>query len=144
MNLEYIQAILPALLKGTWQTLQVFFLTLVLSLPLGLPFALGSISRFFPVRFLSKAYIWVFRGTPLMLQLFFVYYGLPIMFGPAFRMENTVAAVLTFTMNYAAYFAEIYRAGSLSATASTKRPRRSASAAGKPCASLSSLRPSPV
>lgn len=61
--------------------------------------------------FLSKAYIWVFRGTPLMLQLFFVYYGLPIMFGPAFRMENTVAAVLTFTMNYAAYFAEIYRAG---------------------------------
>ena len=111
MNLEYIQAILPALLKGTWQTLQVFFLTLGLSLPLGLPFALGSISRFFPVRFLSKAYIWVFRGTPLMLQLFFVYYGLPIMFGPAFRMENTVAAVLTFTMNYAAYFAEIYRAG---------------------------------
>ena len=111
MNLEYIQAILPALLKGTWQTLQVFFLTLVLSLPLGLPFALGSISRFFPGRFLSKAYIWVFRGTPLMLQLFFVYYGLPIMFGPAFRMENTVAAVLTFTMNYAAYFAEIYRAG---------------------------------
>ena len=111
MNLEYIQAILPALLKGTWQTLQVFFLTLVLSLPLGRPFALGSSSRFFPVRFLSKAYIWVFRGTPLMLQLFFVYYGLPIMFGPAFRMENTVAAVLTFTMNYAAYFAEIYRAG---------------------------------
>ena len=111
MNLEYIQAILPALLKGTWQTLQVFFLTLVLSLPLGLPFALGSISRFFPVRFLSKAYIWVFRGTPLMLQLFFVYYGLPIMFGPAFRMENTVAAVLTFTMNYAAYFAEIFRSG---------------------------------
>ena len=66
MNLEYIQAILPALLKGTWQTLQVFFLTLVLSLPLGLPFALGSISRFFPVRFLSKESIWVFRGTPLM------------------------------------------------------------------------------
>ena len=63
------------------------------------------------IEILSKAYIWVFRGTPLMLQLFFVYYGLPIMFGPAFRMENTVAAVLTFTMNYAAYFAEIYRAG---------------------------------
>ena len=59
MNLEYIQAILPALLKGTWQTLQVFFLTLVLSLPLGLPFALGSISRFFPVRFLS------ITGSPL-------------------------------------------------------------------------------
>ena len=65
MNLEYIQAILPALLKGTWQTLQVFFLTLVLSLPLGLPFALGSISRFFPVRFLSKAYIWAVSYTHL-------------------------------------------------------------------------------
>lgn len=111
MNLEYIQAILPALLKGTWQTLQVFFPDAGLITAFGSPFALGSISRFFPVRFLSKAYIWVFRGTPLMLQLFFVYYGLPIMFGPAFRMENTVAAVLTFTMNYAAYFAEIYRAG---------------------------------
>lgn len=111
MNLEYISAILPSLIKGTGQTLVVFFLTLVLSLPLGLPFALGSISRFAPARWFSKLYIWIFRGTPLMLQLFFVYYGLPIMFGPAFRMQNTTAAVVTFALNYAAYFAEIYRGG---------------------------------
>lgn len=111
MDLEYISAILPALLKGTQQTLIVFFLTLVLSLPLGLPFALGAMSRFSPVRWLSKLYIWIFRGTPLMLQLFFVYYGLPIMFGAGFRMQNTTAAVATFALNYAAYFAEIYRAG---------------------------------
>lgn len=111
MDFSYISAILPALLEGLRQTLKVFFWTLLLSLPLGLPFALGSISRFFPLRFLSQTYIWVFRGTPLMLQLFFVYYGLPIMFGPAFRMQNMTAAIVTFALNYAAYFAEIYRAG---------------------------------
>ena len=111
MDLQYMSAILPALLKGTVQTLQVFFCTLILSLPLGIPFALGSISRFAPARYASKIFIWVFRGTPLMLQLFFVYYGLPILYGPKFRMENTTAAVVTFALNYAAYFAEIYRAG---------------------------------
>ncbi|MEG1011561.1 MAG: amino acid ABC transporter permease [Ruthenibacterium sp.] len=111
MDFAYIQAILPALLKGTQQTLIVFFLTLIFSLPLGLPFALGSLARFAPIRWLSQIYIWIFRGTPLMLQLFFVYYGLPIMFGASFRMQNTTAAIATFTCNYAAYFAEIYRAG---------------------------------
>lgn len=111
MDLAYLGAILPALLNGTKVTLQIFFLTLALSLPLGLPFALAAISRFWPLRFLSKTYVWIFRGTPLMLQLFFVYYGLPILFGPMFRMDNTVAAVVTFVLNYAAYFAEIYRAG---------------------------------
>lgn len=111
MDIAYISAILPALLKGTQQTLIVFCLTLLFSLPLGLPFALGAISRVAPIRWLSKTYIWVLRGTPLMLQLFFVYYGLPILFGPLFRMQNITAAVVTFTLNYAAYFAEIYRAG---------------------------------
>ena len=109
MNLEYIQAILPALLKGTWQTLQVFFLTLVLSLPLGLPFALGSISRFFPVRFLSKAYIWVFRGTPLMLQIFAIYFAIPTLTGV--NLDRMNATILAFSINYAAYFAEIFRGG---------------------------------
>lgn len=111
MDISYVSAILPALLKGTQQTLLVFFLTLAISLPLGLPFAFGAMSRVAPVRWLSNLYIWIFRGTPLMLQLFFVYYGLPIMFGAAFRMTNLTAAVATFACNYAAYFAEIYRAG---------------------------------
>lgn len=118
MDFQYIQLILPSLLKGTVQTLYIFFVTLVLSLPLGLPFALGSISRFSPIRAICKIYIWLFRGTPLMLQLFFVYYGLPIMmqqinaaWADFFRMENVTAAVVTFVLNYAAYFAEIYRAG---------------------------------
>lgn len=118
MDFQYIELILPSLLKGTVQTLYIFFVTLVLSLPLGLPFALGSISRFSPIRAICKIYIWLFRGTPLMLQLFFVYYGLPIMmqqinaaWADFFRMENVTAAVVTFVLNYAAYFAEIYRAG---------------------------------
>lgn len=111
MDSSYIQAILPSLLNGTLQTLQIFFLTLLFSLPIGLPIALGSISKFAPMRVISKVYIWIFRGTPLMLQLFFVYYGLPILFGAAFRMQNLTAAVVTFSLNYAAYFAEIYRAG---------------------------------
>ena len=111
MNAEYMSVILPSLLNGTLMTLEVFFLTLIFSLPLGLPFALGSASRFAPARWVCKTYIWVFRGTPLMLQLFFVYYGLPILFGQSLRMTNVTAAILTFSLNYAAYFAEIYRAG---------------------------------
>ena len=118
MDLQYIGTLLPSLLSGTVMTLKIFVLTLAFSLPLGLPFALAAISRLRPLRFLSKTYIWVFRGTPLMLQLFFVYYGLPILaqkIGPAWaqllRMDNVTAAVVTFTLNYAAYFAEIYRAG---------------------------------
>ncbi|MEG0918793.1 MAG: amino acid ABC transporter permease [Anaerovoracaceae bacterium] len=100
---------MPALLKGSVVTLQVFILTIVLSLPLGLPIALGSDSRFKVVRGLCKTYIWIFRGTPLLLQLFFVYFYLPIAFG--ITLPAITSAVLTFVLNYAAYFAEIYRGG---------------------------------
>jgi len=106
---EYILKISPALLRGTKVTAELFGLTLLFSLPLGLPFALGSISRIPPVRWFCKTYIWVFRGTPLLLQLFFFYYFLPIQFG--IMWTGFVTAVVTFSLNYAAYFAEIYRAG---------------------------------
>jgi polar amino acid transport system permease protein len=108
-RIDYAQVLMPSLLDGTVVTLQVFFLTLIMALPLGLPIALGSISRFWPLRGLCRTYTWVFRGTPLMLQLFFFYYFPAIQFGwliPAFP-----TAVFTFVLNYAAYFAEIYRAG---------------------------------
>lgn len=117
MNLsaEYIATLWPALMNGLLQTLRLFVLTLAISLPLGLPFALGSISRFWPVKTLCNIYIWLFRGTPLMLQLFFFYYGLGIMANSSgmlfMRLDRFPAAVLTFALNYAAYFAEIYRAG---------------------------------
>ena len=115
LSLEYILLLWPGLLRGLWVTLQLFFLTLVLSLPLGLLIALGRISRFWPLRNLCRVYIWLFRGTPLMLQLCFFYYGLgyiaytnDLLF---LRFGRFPSAVLTFTLNYAAYFAEIYRAG---------------------------------
>lgn len=108
MDLTYIQGLTPALINGTMQTIKLFVLTFIFSLPLGLPFCLGVINKHLPIKLVSKAYIWVFRGTPLMLQLFFIYYGLPLL-GVKFNRET--AAILTFTLNYAAYFAEIYRAG---------------------------------
>ncbi|MDY4785387.1 MAG: amino acid ABC transporter permease [Pygmaiobacter massiliensis] len=108
MDISYILRIMPALMQGLGETLKLFLLTLVFALPLGMMFTLGNISRVPPLRWLSRLYIWVFRGTPLMLQLFFVYYGLPFL---GLRFERFPAAVLTFVLNYAAYFAEIYRAG---------------------------------
>ena len=108
MNLSYIATLMPALMQGLVQTLKLFALTLIFSLPLGLVFTLGSISRVPPLRWVSRIYIWIFRGTPLMLQLFFIYYGLLFM---GLTFDRFPAAVLTFVLNYAAYFAEIYRAG---------------------------------
>ena len=108
MDLSYIALLMPSLMRGLVQTLWLFALTLIFSLPLGLLFTLGSISRVPPLRWVSRIYIWVFRGTPLMLQLFFIYYGLPFL-GIAF--DRMTSAVITFVLNYAAYFAEIFRAG---------------------------------
>lgn len=106
--MEYIASILPALLKGTLTTVEIFALTLAFSLPLGLIIAFFAMSRVMPVKLIADAYIYVLRGTPLMLQLFFVYYGLPAL---GISLDRFPAAVVTFVLNYAAYFAEIYRAG---------------------------------
>ena len=113
--MEYVSILLPGLIQGLWMTLRLFFLTLILSLPLGLIISLGRISRFWPLRNLCRLYIWLFRGTPLMLQLCFFFYGLGIIANTTgmlfLRFDRFPAAILTFTLNYAAYFAEIYRAG---------------------------------
>ncbi|MFV0413169.1 MAG: amino acid ABC transporter permease [Oscillospiraceae bacterium] len=109
MDLAYIQSILPALLQGTVQTLKIFFFTLIFALPLGLPISFGTMSRFWPVKSLSKIYVWVFRGTPLMLQIFFFFYCLPVFTG--LKLDRETTAIVTFVLNYAAYFAEIYRGG---------------------------------
>jgi polar amino acid transport system permease protein len=107
--INYAGGILPALLAGTWVTVKLFFWTLVFSLPLGLPIALGSRSRIWPLKALCRAYVFVFRGTPLLLQLFFFYFFLPIAFD--IKMDAFTTGVITFILNYAAYFAEIYRGG---------------------------------
>ena len=108
-TLEYAVVLMPSLLTGAWCTLKLFIVTLVLSLPLGLPFALGINSRVWVLRTIAKIYIWIFRGTPLLLQLFFFYFFIPITFDIRFSAFTT--ATITFVLNYAAYFAEIYRGG---------------------------------
>ena len=86
----------------------VFILTLVMAIPLGVVMALARLSSFTPLNLLMQFYIWVFRGTPLLLQLFFIYYGLGII---GLKLDRFTAAVLSFVLNYSAYLAEIYRSG---------------------------------
>ncbi|AHF08141.1 amino acid ABC transporter permease [Desulfitobacterium metallireducens] len=109
--MEYLSAIIGPMLEGTTVTLQMFFATIILSLPLGLFVALGRISRFKPLKSFIGFYIWLFRGTPLMLQLLFVYYALPFIPGVSITLTDFQAALLAFVLNYGAYFAEIFRAG---------------------------------
>ncbi len=98
------------LLVGFGETLKIFLVTLALSLPLGLIIAFGSMSRFKPLSALTRAVVWVVRGTPLMLQLIVMYYGPGILFGtPLFTAQ--LATYITFSINYACYFSEIYRGG---------------------------------
>ncbi|EAD7277274.1 amino acid ABC transporter permease [Listeria monocytogenes] len=109
--MDYIMEILPALLDGAKTTLLVFAVTLVCSIPLGAVVAVGNISKIAPLKSILNIYIWIMRGTPLLLQLIFIYYGLPII-GVVFdRMD---AVFIAFILNYAAYFAEIFRGGFLS------------------------------
>lgn len=109
--MEYVFEILGPMLDGTVVTLQMFFITIVLSLPLGLLLAVGRISRYPAVRGTVGTYIWLMRGTPLMLQLLFIYFGLPFVPYIGVRLPDFPAAVIAFVLNYAAYFAEIFRAG---------------------------------
>ncbi len=98
------------LLGGFKYTLLIFFITLVAAIPRGLPIALGSMSRFKPLRWISRAFVWVIRGTPLMLQIMVVFYVPGLVFGTPFR-SRIIAVIIAFIINYAAYFSEIYRGG---------------------------------
>jgi polar amino acid transport system permease protein len=109
--MQYILGIMGPLLDGTVVTLQMFFSTIVLSLPLGMLLALARLSRFKGLRDAVGVYIWLLRGTPLMLQLLFVYFGLPFVPYIGVRLDDFPAAIVAFVLNYAAYFAEIFRAG---------------------------------
>lgn len=108
---SYLSSILGYLLEGTKVTLLVFALTLLFSLPLGLLGALLKKTGIKMVVWILDIYTWVIRGTPLLLQLFFVVYGLPILFGQFFLMDEMVGAIITFIINYTAYFIEIFRGG---------------------------------
>lgn len=99
------------LLKGFGENSFIFVITLLLSLPLGFIVSMGSRSRFAPLKLVTKLFVWIIRGTPLMLQLFVVFYVPPLMSGGSFNFPRMNAALIAFVINYAAYFSEIFRGG---------------------------------
>ena len=106
--MEYLINILPSLIKGALITIEVFFLVLILSIPLGVFIAFIMRFNIKVLNYFLNIYIWIMRGTPLLLQLIFIYYVLPSV---GIRFDRLPAAILAFTLNYAAYFAEIFRGG---------------------------------
>ena len=99
------------LLEGFGQNGLIFVVTLLAALPLGMVVSMGSMSKFFPLRWLTRTFVWIIRGTPLMLQLFVVFYIPPLMSNGAFAFPRMNAAMIAFVINYSAYFSEIYRGG---------------------------------
>ena len=105
-----LMSVTLTLLEGFVVTLELFLLTLLFALPLGLVISFGSMSRCAPLRWVVKTVVWIVRGTPLMLQIMVVFYGPGLMFDLPLLPRFT-AAVVTFVINYACYFSEIYRGG---------------------------------
>ena len=104
--------VISQLLGGMVTSVEIFVLTLLFSLPLGLAVAGGRMSSFGPLRWLMKIYISIMRGTPLMLQLIVVFFAPYYLFGMTLSSDyRFIAVIIAFTINYAAYFAEIYRGG---------------------------------
>ena len=98
------------LLRGFWENIQIFCLTLLFALPLGLVVCFGSMSRFSPLRWAVRTFVWIIRGSPLMLQLIIIFYGPGLMFGLP-SLDRFTAVIVAFVINYACYFSEIYRGG---------------------------------
>ncbi len=97
------------LLLGFAQNCQIFGLTLLMAIPLGLIISLGSMSKILPIKSIVRVFVWIIRGTPLMLQLFVVFYIPSLVWGISF--DRMTAAIIAFVINYAAYFSEIFRGG---------------------------------
>ena len=104
-----------SLLGGLWTTFEIFILTLIFALPLGLILAFGSMSKFKPLRYLVQLLVWVIRGTPLMLQLIIIFYGPGLWLSHNIWSGNEAgritATVVAFAINYACYFSVIFRGG---------------------------------
>ncbi|KEF37906.1 amino acid ABC transporter membrane protein, PAAT family [Schinkia azotoformans MEV2011] len=115
MSLDYLITILKPMLEGAQMTVLLFFIAIVASIPLGFALTLAVKSRFKLISWLAHAYIYVMRGTPLLLQLLLICFGLPMLpvVGEYLVLDRFVAACLGFILNYAAYFAEIFRGGLL-------------------------------
>ena len=108
------RTVLSALNEGFFKTLQLFFITLIGALPLGLVISFGSMSRFLPLRWLTRTLVWIIRGTPLVLQIIALFYvpGIQKWFSwPSGENGRMLAVCVAFVINYACYFSEIYRGG---------------------------------
>ena len=106
--MDYVLNIIPQMMDGCLVSFQVFIITIVLSIPLGILLSLGRVSGIKPLQALIGGYVWILRGSPLMLQIFFVYFVLPSV---GIRLPDFESAIVAFVLNYAAYFCEIFRAG---------------------------------
>ena len=104
------EKVLESLFEGFYLNGTIFIITLLAAIPLGLVIAFGSMSKFFPLRWLCKTFVWIIRGTPLMLQIFVVLYAPGLLFDMPAKSRMT-AVLIAFIINYAAYFSEIYRGG---------------------------------
>lgn len=115
MSAEYIFSILRPMLEGAQMTVLLFLIAIVVSIPLGFVLTIVVKSKFKFLSLLAQFYIYVMRGTPLLLQLLFICFGLPMLpvIGDYLVFDRFVAACLGFILNYAAYFAEIFRGGLL-------------------------------
>lgn len=108
--MDYVLTIVPSVAEGLQVTLKIFVITIVFSLPLGILMAMARLAPLVPLRKFMAAYIYLMRGTPLMLQILFIYYGLSFII-EGLRLPDFPAAIIAFVFNYAAYFAEIFRGG---------------------------------
>jgi polar amino acid transport system permease protein len=115
MSLEYLTSILIPMLEGAQMTVLLFFIAIIVSVPLGFLLTLAVKSSIKPLSLLAQGYIYVMRGTPLLLQLLLICFGLPMLpvVGEYLVFDRFVAACIGFVLNYAAYFAEIFRGGLL-------------------------------
>jgi polar amino acid transport system permease protein len=115
MSLDYLISILIPMLEGAQMTILLFIIAIIASIPLGFLLTLAVRSRFKPLSWFAHTYIYVMRGTPLLLQLLLITFGLPMLpvIGEYLVFDRFVAACLGFVFNYAAYFAEIFRGGLL-------------------------------
>jgi len=110
--MDQFWSVTQQLLNGFGENCLLFGVTLLAALPLGLVISLGSMSRFLPLKAVCRFFVWIIRGTPLMLQLFVVYYIPPLLTDGSFKFRDRMAAAMVaFIVNYAAYFSEIYRGG---------------------------------
>ena len=107
-----LSTVIAQLLGGMITSIEIFFLIFLLSIPLGLVVAGGRMSRFRPLRWITRVYISIMRGTPLMLQLIVVFFAPYYIFGASLSPEyRMISVIIAFSINYAAYFAEIFRGG---------------------------------